>query len=338
MLPKGLIWQQLRQRSLVAIPAGVPYVPGNPQGLRHWADKGAYTVSSASLSVATIDASQAELGSALLSDAEQLLDHAAEHQCVLHRECVSEQKGSPAWTLVTVYYWALFNAIALTRLLGRTVWYVDPVTAKRFAALAPGGSGPSGNVRLELAPPQASSRVSVCLHRSQVRFHESTWRQLAAAVDDVSQGPSKTEEALLYEALRNVGKKLSHEWPSRLRNLVNYRPGHGYRLVRKDSRLDIQKYARQRANLPLGEASAQFAYHLGFLTRATMQEVSSQGHAGRLLVDLAFLLAAMARDLHAEIVERRGLPNISRTRRQAYLREAAVLDGPVEWPLGPTKD
>jgi hypothetical protein len=72
-----------------------------------------------------------------------------------------------AWLAVTTYYWGFFAAIAFSRLLGRTTWFLDRPTVTNFQTLAPSpGLGPgAGAYRMSCTPNSTSfeddlSRVS----------------------------------------------------------------------------------------------------------------------------------------------------------------------------------
>lgn len=118
-------WQGLRQRALTTVPLGTRVEFGRPYALTQWRDNGSYIVTNISPRRIHLAASRDEVAGVLLTDAEYHLDHAAEHQACLWHELQSQRWRSPAWFIVTSYYWAFFLAMAATRLLGRTVWYLD---------------------------------------------------------------------------------------------------------------------------------------------------------------------------------------------------------------------
>ena len=139
-LPQSALWQRMRQRALDAIPLGASVDFRTPLTLAAWQSQGTYTISSTGSSRFAVVVAPADFGGALLSDAAYHLDHALEHQASIMRTLLSGQWSSPAWQVVTFYYWSYFIAMALSRMLGRTVWFITPELARQFTTLAPTGS------------------------------------------------------------------------------------------------------------------------------------------------------------------------------------------------------
>src|SRR5437016_3524528 len=93
----------LGDRSAESRSAAVPlHRVGPPQTPSAWRQNGFYTVGSATNTTITIIASGDDFGTALLSDAEHLLDHAAEHYSALYHVAADDRWFSPAWTVVTL--------------------------------------------------------------------------------------------------------------------------------------------------------------------------------------------------------------------------------------------
>ena len=111
-LSAGAFWQDLRQRALGAIPRGQhrstialrsAFVSGRP---------GARTPLRLSLAKRfELAAFTIEIGGALLAEGEYYLDHAAEHQVVVMNQIRANAWTSPAWQLVTIYYWGLLCGV-----------------------------------------------------------------------------------------------------------------------------------------------------------------------------------------------------------------------------------
>jgi hypothetical protein len=94
-LPGGTGWQRLRADCLGAIPAGssAPYT--RPIPLREWRRTGYFQVVSCTSKQITLEAPAVDIGGALLSDAEHLLDNAAEHHSTLLTWVTGEGWHSP---------------------------------------------------------------------------------------------------------------------------------------------------------------------------------------------------------------------------------------------------
>src|SRR6266480_3706608 len=123
--PQGTSWQALRSTCLSTIPGDALVSYNRPSPLSEWHQRGYFRVATSSKKVFEIESAAQEIGTALLADVEHLLDHAAEHQATTRAATLAENWQSPGWGVVTIYYWAFYDALALTRLLGRTVWFLD---------------------------------------------------------------------------------------------------------------------------------------------------------------------------------------------------------------------
>lgn len=111
-LPKSNIWQHIRTASLDAIPQGSRAIQNDTYTLGKWRRSAYFIVDSASSKGISITTSSIDFGSALLGDAQHLLDHALEHQVTIWKQLQNQNWLSPAWTVVTLYYWSFFLLIA----------------------------------------------------------------------------------------------------------------------------------------------------------------------------------------------------------------------------------
>ena len=124
MIPRGAVWQYLRQAALSTVPEGVVIKPNKPISLAIWQAHGFYRVLKSERHGFDLEVPTADIGSALLTDVEHLLDAATEHQVCIWRHVNANHWLSPAWLAVTFYYWAFFLVLALTRLLGKSTVYI----------------------------------------------------------------------------------------------------------------------------------------------------------------------------------------------------------------------
>lgn len=311
MLPQGVLWQSLRQRALGAIPKGALLDVKNPLTLARWQSQGTYTITAVSSAKFTVAVAPTEFGGALLSDASLHLDHALEHQATMANGLSNAVWSSAAWQVVTVYYWAYFIAMALTRLVGRTVWFVTPEVARQFTVLLPSGSGnfTQGTYEVSCGDDIGLGQREVKLEKRQRRVHEQLWATTFAIFDDLCKltgtESGNAEEERLYLAIRNASNCLGSEWPSSLRNVVNYRPGFAYGAPRSKVSVDSYSY------LADGPQSVG-----GIIDRLENSILAMQGNANvevqprvaaHMLGDLTLLLDQIVRALHEEIAERTGV-------------------------------
>jgi hypothetical protein len=335
-LPKGAIWQRLRQQLLSSIPAGVNLVYRSPQTLSQWQSGGAYVVQKTSSKQFTLVSASVDIGGALLSEAEFLLDHAAEHQAYLSTELRSAAWVSLAWQVTGFYYWAFFLAMAVTRMMGDTVWFVDAKLAAQLAKLAPANSPRpgAGTFRLLCGPVLSATDRELVLKKSGGRLHEQLWKSWSSLVDTllaaVPQSPADPREHRLFLALQRAARLLGQEWPSSLRNLVNYKPGFGYATVRRANVLESFKYINVAGAYDADELLTHLEGSVVALTRGTVEEQPKM--AARALVGFTFVLHAIARELHRELIDRHGIDQRWRNDRSRFMRDRGLLLEGQEWP------
>jgi hypothetical protein len=335
--PKGAIWQEFRALALDAIPETSQVSYRHPSGLIAWRDAGYFTVSGMTSSEFTLIAAPDDLGSALLGDVEFLLDHAAEHQASVWAILNAGRWFSPAWLAVTFYYWAFFSTLAISRLLGRSIWYLDPTACAGLRRLAPPIPRPPGAGAYKLTCSTRLSETSreLLLRKSTGRMHDGLWQVWFeicaeyATKHNALRGNSLEDR--VFSSIVRTGRHLKHDWPSTIRNLVNYRPGFGYDFIRRvgaigsftfirtDDAEDVERIVNRFENSAAG-ASAGNAMEQA--PRTVVQ----------LLVDLAFLVHVAATDLYQEIAERRSLDRRRQNLRQRFLTECGMQCERGIWP------
>ena len=128
---------ELRTEALSTIPPESRAPVGVENSLALWYPRGYFGVIGVNKNGFELQAATADIGSAILADVEHYLDSAAELQVSLWRHVNAANWLSPAWLMVTFYYWAYFLSLAMTRLLGQTVWFLNSENVKSLLALAP---------------------------------------------------------------------------------------------------------------------------------------------------------------------------------------------------------
>lgn len=280
--------------------------------LAAWQAGGAYTVTVASTKSLSLIASSVDVGATLLSDAKFHLDHAVEHQAALLHDLRSGQWNRPAWLLTTFYYWSYFAAMSLTRMLGDTVWFVNDSVAAQLSKLASSATGKLGAGTFQFicdAAVSASDRTLTMKKRSR-RIHEQLWRTTFDLLDGLYKSGSliglDPREQRLYLAILTSAKLLGPAWPSDLRNTVNYRPGFAYDAVRAATVLDSLGFLKVDGAQDVDDVVGRLETNVIAVSAAQrVEEVPRLG--AHMLVDMTILLNLVARTLHEEIVERRGL-------------------------------
>jgi hypothetical protein len=334
-LPKGAIWQALRAKALETIPLGTPHFYRPPRTLAQGQAEGAYVITGASRKQFTIVAPSIEVAGALIGEAAFLLDHAAEHQAHIWGQLRCEEWSSPSWQITTFYYWAFFLVSATTRMLGDTVWFVDPDVAAELSKLAPGGAPRlgSGAFSFVCRPTANVAAHEIVLRKLNGRVHEQVWRSWFATVktllDKLPSGSSDPLEERLFRAQLRAANVLRPDWPSALRNLVNYRPGFGYAAVRREQMVERFAYLSTDSPDRFQDVVSRLESNVVALSTSSLRDQPKL--ASRVLVDLAFVLHAIARELQYEIVDRHSLDPRWRTARRNFLRDRGLAKG-GEWP------
>ncbi len=326
----------MRQQALNAIPPGASVDFKAPLTLATWQAQGTYTIASGSSTKFTIEAAPADFGGALLSDAAYHLDHALEHQTSLMKTLASGQWNSPAWQIVTFYYWAYFVAMALSRMLGHTVWFVTPEVASQFTMLAPPGSATLTKGTYEItcgAPLSAGTRQIFLVKRSR-RVHEQLWTTIFNLIGglyrDVGVGVASQQEERLFLAITNSAHVLGDDWPSALRNVVNYRPGFAYTAPRFCNNFDSLAHLTSQAQTI--DRIVDRLENSNLKMRAEPSVLAQPKVAARMLVDITILLSRIAHALHDEIVDRSGIDRRWLVSKRRFAQQQGLLSSGALWP------
>lgn len=324
---------------LAAVPPESRISWGTPATLDSWRRAGYYTVSQATKSRITVITSAADFGAALLTESENFLDHAAEQQASFWAQVADDTNWtSPAWGAVTLYYWGFFLALGLTRLLGRTPWFIERGAARALVKLAP--SQPQdlpggGSYRVECGAMISGNDREVLLRKTRARIHDDCWEILAEFWADklnaIPLSERAGEEHRLYSALVKAQGQLGMAWPSLFRNAVNYRPGFGYTAVRRIRRLTGFHALRQPRTYDASELIDRLENAVVALHGSRSVEDAPQPIA-EVLTWYVFALRMLGTELHQELVERHGLDSRWRHARRNFLRSTGVVFQEGTWP------
>jgi hypothetical protein len=337
IVPKEVIWQELRSEALSAIPPDSRAPSRAPNSLSRWYERGYFYVQAASRKHFELRAAPTDIGSALLSEVEHFLDSAAEHQVSLWRHVNSAEWLSPAWMVVTFYYWSFFLCMAMTRLLGRSVWFLDRRSVRSLCALAPGSSASpgAGCFSFECGPVTSLSERRVMLVKTNGRIHDELWAQWASICEiklkRLASGSSTSLEERLFTALVRAGTLLGPEWPSAFRNAVNYRPAFAYSAVRRERILASLAHLRSPLTYDCATLLDHFESRLSAIRGASSMSDQPQVVA-ELLEHYTFLLHGLTGALYSELLDRHRLDQRWALGRVRFLRENSIYRAGEQWP------
>lgn len=339
-LPRGPVFQLLRAKSLSTVPIGSRCLLQSPVSLREWRTQGYYTVCSTVSRGWDLEAFADDLGGAMLTDAELLLDAIAEQQATIHRSRALEW-ASPAWLTICGYYWAYYGAMALGRLIGDTIWFLDQaaVTGLTMMSLGRAVSAPRlgpGAYRIESKPGVDPTKRRLEVRREKGgRLHDAVWYRIFATLtqtsDMVQHGSRQGDEHSVYSAIQRACRQFGSSWPSDIRNLVNYRPGYAYGSVRRKNSIDTDVFVRSLKVTGIPEMVALFNREMDRVDGFELASAPRQ--AGRLVVMLASIIQEIAWAVHDDLVVRHALDKRWLLKRSAFLRERGVESGEIRWPV-----
>jgi hypothetical protein len=309
--PVGPAFQHLRSLSLTAIPSDVKANCNNPWTLSDWRHSGNYTITSCATNGFTLECSSVDLGNCFLSEAEFLLDHVAEHRVTVWRDISSSGWVSPAWLTVTVYYWAFFSALAISRLIGSALHYLTRDNLRIFKSLITGACNAGGGAyefifekELSITKSQYSLK-----HSRNSNYHEAVWKHLAKVLFDTYRNYADEQnnslEYRLFSCISDNPEQSQSTWPTALRNAVNYRPGLAYREVRKHRDIDLCSYIKETKMMTFNDVVD--AYEITKRGLGTLNVMTNRSEYCRLLVLKAVLLTSLAEALHNDVRSRRGI-------------------------------
>ena len=338
--PKGAVWQSCRNHALISITDDSSFSPHNPLTLTSWRQTGSFSVVTASPKGFTLECSAAEIGSAILGDIEYLFNHVAEHRTLVHDSIKRNQWNSPAWLLVTIYYWGLFAALIWTRLLGKSVIYLDRQSIRDLRTLAKttnGSPAGGGTYRLEIGKDLSSTSREVILGKlPAAHFHECAWQQIIRDAKDrfdqyANEETDKTEFRM-FKCLAFSDHTSTDAWPSELRNAVNYRPGFAYTQVIKTPGLDLIQFIKSHHFESVEDVVDTYELELGKIT-STSRIGTTPSNYSRIMFLKAIILTSLCEELFAEVLGIRRLDPRWSNKRVSFYKERGVQQEGKIWPL-----
>jgi hypothetical protein len=329
-------WQRLRTMSLDTVPSGTRVYHVRAVPLNLWRDKGSFTVISCTKNQVSIEASASEIGGALLADTEYLLDHAAEHQASLRDAVVVQNWHSPAWMLVTLYYWGFFSALALTRISGSSAWFLDKKALNQFKTLAGSAMQPGAGALYLVVDAYVSATVRrMSLRPSKSQLHDASWTVAMRLITEIFKHCDRNVNLFEYRfwsALKRIGDLWGADWASKLRNAINYRPGYGYREVIKDKGIDSIRYLRQQTPIAFHDLVDVLESETAAI-RFGSDPSTDIALASRLLGLFSISLAMIVQTLHAEVIIRQSGDIRWKSLRNSFFSARCSTASGGSWPF-----
>lgn len=138
----------------------------------------------------------------------------------------TQNNASPSWSFITLYYFTFFNATCLFRFIDRGFIFLNREQSKRLedfslAVYSNPISVDTGNYYFSVKEINEYGNVILSLTFKGDSVHKSTWLQLEATLREFALS-SDSDEEVLYNLLLNHFTKFKSEYPSNLRNKLNY--------------------------------------------------------------------------------------------------------------------
>ncbi|CAI1881414.1 Uncharacterised protein [Serratia fonticola] len=198
-----------------------------------WREKGGYLVSGSTKKEFFLSCAAKELGGVLLKESTSLNNQALEHKTIIGSALASGKTLSSSWLLVTTYYWCVYLALAWLRMTGQVVTYLPSDEIARLNKLnSSEGKVPQNGTFITKFEDTVGSRAIVKLQRLKSNnFHEGLWvafnNDIMERLKLFKNKPADMDlRTLLCLNLNEFAD--GHSWPSKIRNIINYKVGFGY--------------------------------------------------------------------------------------------------------------
>jgi hypothetical protein len=331
MIPRGLVYRELRTLMLEHYPLGTNQPFGRAHTIGEWLSKGSVTVTTSTRARVTFEAPMIEFGSILLTETENLLNHCFEHLQELGCSEVDKRLRSDAWITVTTYYLAFFSGSTLLRLLGQPIVFLTREQLTQLCKISGGATPTQGSYAIRQVRGVSVTKSEFELVPTS-KIHEATWISLLGMLDTLCRrlrpNPD-AKEVLFYDALCTrvlFSQYVNYQWPSSVRVRANYRPGFAYRL----------SSGRSPCCRALGELAKESSHPdvLRLLSDATLScrsDPENFSNHVRLMALVGFSLFALARELYSELLIRKNIDKRWEQGRRIY--RAKMIFGPGECPI-----
>ena len=145
----------------------------------------------------------------------------------------------PNWSIVSDYYYAFYSACTLLRLTMRGNVYFDPATQKKINLNISNVLGVaytvSENSTFTIQKDNTRSGIYVMeIKPSNHPTHETVWHEVAEVISEIRENASaRSEERVALDCLDTVLHVLDNNFPSKLRNAVNYQLPYGIKAIER---------------------------------------------------------------------------------------------------------
>lgn len=134
--------------------------------------------------------------------------------------------SSASWSFITFYYFAFFNSTCLFRFLDKGFIFLSKEQCDNLEKFSTAMYSDSirvdtGNYYFALKEVNEFGNIVLSLTHKGDSVHKSTWIQLESTLNEFKLN-SDQDEAIIYSSLLSRFKDLNSEFPSNIRNKLNY--------------------------------------------------------------------------------------------------------------------
>lgn len=145
----------------------------------------------------------------------------------------------PNWSIVSDYYYAFYSACTLLRLTMRGNIYFDSSIKKTINSHISNilGMPYAVSENSTYVVQKDSTRTGIYimdLKASKYQTHETVWHETASVISEIRQNATEqSEERVALDCLNVVLHTLENNFPSKLRNAVNYQLVYGIKAIER---------------------------------------------------------------------------------------------------------
>jgi hypothetical protein len=321
-VPQGFIRERVLADALDVIVDGVESDLSRALTFFEWRDKGGYHVTGATKQEFLVRCATREYGAMITREVSVLLNQALEHRLLLAKALGNGNTPSNSWLLVTTYYWCLFLALAWLRVVGKVVTYLPTDEISRLKAVLGKEKvkSPQNGTFVVTVTDLVGARSDLKYRRLKANnFHEGLWDTFYKDIDERMRAASKEPagwETRLYSALSFRSRFDDYSWPSKLRNVVNYRVGFAYDEVNGRCMPDMLP----TLTIAKSKTVSELVQELEIVQRDTdgRSVVERPNQFGQIMLLFGATMTHLLEDLCTEIWSVRGIDSAWIGRQAAY--------------------
>lgn len=326
-IPKGSIWDSVHAESLEAIPEGVEPDLRKVMSFYQWREKGGYHVSGSTKREFLISCAARELGGVLLNEATSLNNQALEHKAIIGSALASGRTLSSSWLLVTTYYWCVYLALSWLRMTGQIVTYLPSNEIERFKKLnLSQGKTPTNGTFITKIEGEYGSKRAIKLQRLKSNnFHEGLWaafnNDITSRLELLKCEPASME-LRVFSCLNLAAYVDGCSWPSKIRNIVNYKVGVAYGEVYGQKKPDLIEIGESIKRMSLPDLLG--LHEENQLKVSATKSENALDKYSELLMTFGAILSSMNEDHLQEIHKKRKIEISTAALYKKYLKEHAL--------------